>query len=258
MKRVNLKVDKKRNIKKIAITSDPAVEGESFHYFSKEERHLYFSKPNEKRLMTGLIMRPDKDIPRIDDETKERYMVKFSKDVVREASQLYLIDNNQHNVNKEHEEDVNGMTLVQSYIIDDPNMNNAKALGFTDIQEGDWWGTFYIEDDDVLNNIIKSGMVSGFSVEGSFLTESIELFNTHEFAKNPPIHPNCKCTISDGRWIYSHDEGSPCEMCMNARDKYNSRNFSKEDDLIKHLQDNLSIDKIDELLKSIENAYKNK
>jgi hypothetical protein len=40
--------------------------------------------------------------------------------------------------------------------------------GFEDCPDGSWFGSFYVENDEVWNKI-KSGEVKGFSVEGLFI-----------------------------------------------------------------------------------------
>lgn len=43
------------------------------------------------------------------------------------------------------------------------------------------------------------------------------------FARNgivPPCHENCKCKIEDGKWKFSKDENSPCELCQENKKEY--------------------------------------
>lgn len=39
--------------------------------------------------------------------------------------------------------------------------------GFEDVTDGSWFGSFYVENPEVWNNI-KDGFLKGFSVEGVF------------------------------------------------------------------------------------------
>ena len=39
--------------------------------------------------------------------------------------------------------------------------------GFEDVADGSWFGSFYVENNDVWNQV-KSGELRGFSVEGLF------------------------------------------------------------------------------------------
>ena len=44
-------------------------------------------------------------------------------------------------------------------------MDKSKALGFSDVREGDWWVSMKVENDVVWNNYLKTGLIRGFSVE---------------------------------------------------------------------------------------------
>lgn len=168
MKNIELKVNEVANIKRISFVLDPAVEGEQFLYFSNEHTEIFQKVDSEKGLVTGLIMRPNKKIPRINKFTGEQYTVEFSEDTVRDASILYMKGGNQGKTNLEHKYDIEGATLVETYIISNENMNNAKSMGFTDVRKGDWWGTFKVDNEE-LKKLIKAGTVKGFSVEGTFV-----------------------------------------------------------------------------------------
>ena len=167
MKRIELKVDDNFNVNKVSFVDEPAIES-NFQYFKKQNI--------EKRLVTGPAMRPNIDIPRIDIVTREEYSVWFSEETVRQASELFMKNNNQNTSNLNHKFSIDGVTVVESYIIQDENINNAKALGFTDVKKGDWWVTFKVYNDELWNEFIKTGVVKGFSVEGSFIEQFTSIF----------------------------------------------------------------------------------
>lgn len=181
IKHIELTVNDVRNVKKISFVKEPAMESEDFMYFSKEYQEE-FQKVDEKGIVTGLVMRADKVIPRVNKFTKEKYTVSFSKDAVLNSSIYFMKDKNTDKVNLEHKYDVEGVTMIESYIIQNEKINNAVALGFKDVKEGDWFGSFKIENED-LKKMVKNGDVTGFSIEGQFIDAILSNMEEKEFNK---------------------------------------------------------------------------
>jgi hypothetical protein len=150
-------------LKRISLVSVPAIE-EEFLLFNNMD--LKFKTLDEdKRIVTGPAMRPDIHIPRKGDGG-ELYYGFFSQDTVRKAAELFFKKNsNANNTNLEHEFEIDGIYVFESWIVEDPEMDKAKALGFTDVRKGDWWVSMKVENENVWNNYLKSGLIRGFSVE---------------------------------------------------------------------------------------------
>lgn len=153
----------------ISIVQEPATNS-AFQLFSKQQQKEFkFSEVEERKEITGLIMRPNKKILRQDNEGNFYYCI-FSPETVRQASQLYLKKQNNTKLNIEHSnyEIKKNVYLFESWIVENADIDKAKALGFSDVQSGDWFGTFKIEDESLwlfLKQHYKSG---GFSIEGMF------------------------------------------------------------------------------------------
>jgi ribosomal protein S17E len=98
----------------ISLVSAPAIE-QDFVFFGKEKNNLTFAKVDEeKRMLVSPALIPDKQIFRHDPQTSSDYYVYFSKSTVRQASELYLKNNNHHKATQEHEERVSGVLTVKS------------------------------------------------------------------------------------------------------------------------------------------------
>ena len=155
----------------ISLVSAPAIE-EDFVYFGKEKNNLTFAKVDkEKRMLVSPALIPDKQIFRHDPNTDSDYYVYISKDTVRQASELYLKNNNHHKATHEHEERVSGVLTVESWIIDDPKMDKSTLYGFS-LPKGTWMVKMRIDNDELWNKI-KSGELKGLSIEGYF-TDKME------------------------------------------------------------------------------------
>ena len=155
----------------ISLVSAPAIE-QDFVFFGKEKNNLTFAKVDEeKRMLISPALIPDKQIFRHDPQTSSDYYVYFSKSTVRQASELYLKNNNHHKATQEHEERVSGVLTVESWIIDDPKMDKSTLYGFS-LPKGTWMVSMRISNDEIWEEI-KSGNLKGLSIEGYF-TDKME------------------------------------------------------------------------------------
>lgn len=164
-----LSIDLDKGIDKISLVDKPAVEVD-FLYFNKNEEKLQLSSlDNDKHIITGPAMIPDKLIFRINEKTKEKFYIYFTEETVRQTAELYLKQFKQDNVNIDHKDDVNNVYLFESWIVEDPENDKSKALGF-DVPKGTWMISMKVDNTDVWNNLVKEHEVNGFSIEGTFLS----------------------------------------------------------------------------------------
>jgi len=134
-----------------------------------------FSELNkEKQMVVGPIMVPEKLIYRYDIYNGD-YWVYFSKDTIEKIAHKYLINNYQSSVNIEHSEDddVEDVTLVESWIVEDSQKDKSYAMMGKEYPKGTWFGTMKINNKKVWDEYIKEGKVMGWSVEGFFADKMI-------------------------------------------------------------------------------------
>ena len=111
----------------------------------------------------GAALIPNKPIFRKRNETM--FYVYFSKDTVRRASELFFQNSNQNNATLEHQMSVNGLTVVESWIVEDTKMDKSAKYGL-EMPEGTWMISMKVENDEIWNDYVKTGKVKGFSIEG--------------------------------------------------------------------------------------------
>lgn len=177
-------------LKRISLVSSPAIE-EEFLLFNSVD--LSFKTiDEEKRVVTGPAMRPDIHIPR-KDENNNLYYGFFSKDTVRKAAELFFKKNSNANMtNLEHEFEIDGVFVFESWIVEDPNVDKAKALGFSDVREGDWWVSMKVENEAVWDNYLKTGLIKGFSVEIKANEQEAEILSKINDLLDSDIDDNMK------------------------------------------------------------------
>lgn len=121
----------------------------------------------DQHIISGPLMIPNKLMYRNNKKFGEHY-VKFSKETVKEIAIKYAKNGYQSNVNLMHNDNsiVSGITLFESFITD-KERGIAPLKGFEDCEDGTWFGSFYVENKSVWEDV-KSGKYKGFSVEGIF------------------------------------------------------------------------------------------
>jgi len=147
----------------MSIVEHPAIELD-FVALSKQQVKLA-EIDKEKRILMGPALVPNKKIPRISNGKK--YAIEFSADTVRRASELFFIKGNQSNSTLEHEVTVNGLTVVESWIVEDPIHDKSAKYGLK-VPVGTWMISMKVENDNIWNDYVKTGLVKGFSLEGYF------------------------------------------------------------------------------------------
>jgi hypothetical protein len=161
----------------ISLVSAPAIE-QDFVFFGKEKNNLTFAKiDEEKRMLVSPALIPNKQIFRHNPNTQEDYYVYFSPETVRQASELYLKNNNHHKATEEHNERVSGVLTVESWI-KEGDSDKSKLYGY-DLPNGTWFVKMKIENDDLWSKI-KDGSLRGLSIEGYF-TSKFEQMQKTEF-----------------------------------------------------------------------------
>lgn len=146
----------------ISFVEYPAIE-ENFIALNEHKVELK-TIDEDKRLVIGLALIPDKLIYRRNKGFE--YNITFSKDTVRKASEKYLKSLKLHNTTTEHETEVNGVYLTESWIVEDTDKDKTALYGLK-APVGAWAVAMRVENDEVWKNV-KEGNYLGFSIEGFF------------------------------------------------------------------------------------------
>ena len=80
---------------------------------------------------------------------------------------MYLMQGKQNNSTLEHQYEINGLSLVESWIVEDKVHDKSVKYGM-DLPLGTWVGAVKVNNDKIWNEFVKTGKVKGFSIEGFF------------------------------------------------------------------------------------------
>ena len=150
-------------IEAISIVEHPAIEEEFIALKSEEIKLAEVSA--EKKILMGALLVPNKPIYRRNGD--DEYYIYFSKDTVLKASQMYLMKGNQNNSTMEHQYELSGLSLVESWIVEDEVHDKSRKYGMN-VPIGTWMGSVKVNNDEVWEKFVKTGKVKGFSIEGYF------------------------------------------------------------------------------------------
>jgi hypothetical protein len=152
-------------IQAISVVESPAIE-EDFVALKDEQPKIELKTiDKEKRILMGAALIPNKPIYRRNGE--DEYYIYFSQDTVRKASELFFINGNQNKATLEHQMDVQGTSVVESWIIEG-EQDKSRMYGM-ELPVGTWMVSMKILNDELWEGYIKSGKVKGFSIEGYFV-----------------------------------------------------------------------------------------
>jgi len=150
-------------VEAISVVESPAIESDFVALNSEEIKLAEISK--EKKILLGALLIPNKPIYRTGDEGD--YYIFFSKDTIVKASQMYLKNGYQNNSTLEHDQTLNGLTLVESWIVESETQDKSRKYGLN-VPIGTWMGAVKVNNEEIWQEYVKTNKVKGFSIEGYF------------------------------------------------------------------------------------------
>lgn len=150
-------------IEAVSIVENPAIESDFIALASDEVQLAKVDE--EKKLLMGAALIPNKPIYRKRNDTD--FYVYFSKDTVRRASEMFFQNGNQNNATLEHDMEVKGLTVVESWIVEDNKMDKSTMYGLN-VPNGTWMISMKVNNEEVWEEYVKENKVKGFSIEGYF------------------------------------------------------------------------------------------
>lgn len=159
----------------LAITKTPAIERNFVKYsqqagVSLDVHHTHVSfkadEKNDRRIVTGAAIVPNKLVYRNDDELGEYYTYVDAEGTFQ-MMRKYFRTSSHLNLNKEHEASraVPGMELFECIYVD--SSRGVSAPFNEQVPDGTIFLSFYVSDNKIWDEICK-GVFRGYSIEGLF------------------------------------------------------------------------------------------
>ena len=173
-------MDMESGVFAISVVNDPAIKSD-FIALSTDRVNMAAVDDN-KMLLMGAVLIPGLVIPRANG-TK----IRFSKEVIRKASEVFFKRGYQQESTLEHgqETKLSGMTVVESWIVEDAAKDKSALYGI-DAPVGSWVVSMKCDNDEIYK-MAKEGTINGFSIEGIFpdrtevsLSSMVEKYDANE------------------------------------------------------------------------------
>ena len=170
---INIDESEELGMFSVSLVDFPAVETQFLCFNEEKPKQLFFAKP-EEHIITGVALRANLPIYRVNPKTGEEYYVVFTKETIKKMIARYSKQGMMNNVDLQHSgELVSGVYMVESFIINDERGIRPKE--FSDIEDGSWIVSYYVEDEDLWNKIKNGNDLNGFSISCiANLTEKFE------------------------------------------------------------------------------------
>ena len=165
----------------ISLVESPAIE-EDFIALSKQDEkvEMQFSE-DEKHLVYGAVLVPDKDIYRNNGE--QEFYISFTKESIEKMSQEFLKEYRQREITLDHEDAASEVCVVESWLKADQFKDKSVALGLNDqLPVGTWFCAMKVNNIDTWERI-KAGELKGFSVESFIQLEDFSKIDNKDMTE---------------------------------------------------------------------------
>ena len=155
----------------LSLVDEPAIES-NFVCLSKQEEKKQITLSQERMMLYGAALIPDKLIYRYD-EIDGEYYITFPKETIEKLAHDFLSKGRVNSFTTQHLKDTNTISLIESWIKTSES-DKSNELGF-DLPIGTWFVGCKVHDYGIWEEI-KEGKMNGFSIE-SFLGLTEMKFN---------------------------------------------------------------------------------
>ena len=171
-----------------------------------------FLEENEKRIVMGAVLVPDKPIYRNQDG--EEFYITFSADTIEKLAHDFLRMGRNYNFSYQHDGAVEGVSVIESWIVSDTEMDKSAQYGMK-LPKGTWVMAAKIDNEELWRSI-KNGDAKGFSIEAIVNLDEIKLKKDNEIMNEDKDVKMESVEITDGFWdklrqIISEALGKPQE-----------------------------------------------
>ncbi len=156
----------------VSLVESPAMESQ---FIALNKQHIKLAEVDSKKhILAGVVLIPDKDVYRNQDGRE--FNIRFSAETIEEVANSFIKNGYQGNSTIEHQDKIEGVSIVQSWVVKDPENDTANAYGLPkeDIKKGSWIALYKCDNKEIYDKALK-GEITGFSIDGLFSLEKVNL-----------------------------------------------------------------------------------
>ena len=180
--RMVLAADGAQGVKTVSFVKNPAIEKgwvalsalPDTHGGQSKRYHLSSDTTGpDAQVLTGPALIPGQKILRLSEE-KKPFHILFEAEEIQAIARRFAAEGHHNSSNQDHATALAGNVFYESWIVTDPANDKAAALGI-DVPAGTWMLSAHIPDAAFWEAEVKSGNITGFSIEGLFDQEALTL-----------------------------------------------------------------------------------
>lgn len=191
----------------LSVVENPAME-DFWITLSEQPQTIELAQiDEEKRLLLGAALIPNKKIYRNIDGNE--FYITFSDKTIETLSHNFFKQQKNNNSSLEHETALSGMSVVESWTVQDPLKDKSNAYG-KQYERGTWVAMMKVDNDEVWAKV-KSGEIKGFSIDALLGLQEINLKIDNKMSKEQ--EKNLKDEILDGiKALFNSNKGEEKEV----------------------------------------------
>ena len=197
--KVILNDEEENGVFAISHVLDPAIE--AMYVFMGNEKDVEIklaTVSDEKRIVVGPVLIPNQLILRKHPTTGNPFNIFFDAETIKHIQENFVSGSYQNNSTIEHDgELIKDVSFVETWIKEDEVHDKSVLYGF-DQPIGTMFAMQKVKNDDVWNDYIKTGKVKGFSIDGVFDLEKINLKSEYMDLKDASIGKKIIDAIKEG------------------------------------------------------------
>jgi hypothetical protein len=136
----------------------------------KHSVYNFKTHSEDKRILAGALMVAD--FPMYRNMNGKEFFVKFSSETIEQLADRMVLNNKLTAFNFEHDakKELADMHIQQFFIIN-TELGVNTPIGFEELPNGSLFAFVKVNNEQVWNDYVKTGIVKGFSIEGNFATK---------------------------------------------------------------------------------------
>ncbi|NDV79760.1 XkdF-like putative serine protease domain-containing protein [Dysgonomonas sp. 511] len=146
----------------------PANEADFVALRQQSQQNLHLSRDSQKQILTGVVLKPDQLIYRHSPQTGDYYIKFPAEQIEKIAHKMMRTGIALHSTTHQHQTPLEGNYLAELWIVEDPENDKSKALGFESLPKGTLMCSYKVSDNEYWQKEVMTGNVKGFSLEGFF------------------------------------------------------------------------------------------
>ena len=116
--------DKDLGVYAVSVVETPAMESQ---FITLKKQQIQLAEVDEKKhILAGVVLIPEKDVYRNQDGRE--FNIRFSADTIEQVANNFIKNGYQGNSSLEHQDQLQGVSIVQSWVVKDPRKRHRKRL----------------------------------------------------------------------------------------------------------------------------------